>query len=57
MPIITIKEAAEIAKRSQKTIRRAIACGKLKAIKIQNKTRIDEKDFYDWLDNVSVNND
>ena len=45
MPIITIKEAAELAKKSQKTIRRAIAAGKLKVTKIQNKTRIEMKDF------------
>ena len=45
MKILTIAEAAEIAGKSQKTVRRAIASGDLPATKIQNKTRIDKKDF------------
>lgn len=49
MPIITIAEAAEISNKSQKTIRRAIASGKLKSVKIQNKTRIERNDFEKWL--------
>ena len=51
MAIITIQEAAEITKKSQKTIRRAIAAGKLKATKIQNKTRINKEDFEEWVAN------
>lgn len=51
MSIITIKEAAEIANKSQKTIRRAIAAGKLKHKKIQNKTRIERCDFEEWIIN------
>lgn len=51
MKIITIAEAAELAGKSQKTVRRAIASGDLPAIKIQNKTRIDKKDFNIWLKN------
>lgn len=49
MPIITIAEAAELSGKSQKTIRRAIAAGKLKSTKIQNKTRIEKKDFDQWM--------
>lgn len=51
MAIITIQEAAEISNKSQKTIRRAIAAGKLKATKIQNKTRINKDDFDEWVAN------
>lgn len=51
--ILTISEAAKLASRSQKTIRRAIASGKLKAQKVQNKTRIESSDFYDRLNNKS----
>lgn len=51
MQIITIAEAAELSKKSQKTIRRAVASGKLKSIKIQNKIRIDKKNFLDWMKN------
>lgn len=51
MAIITIQEAAELSNKSQKTIRRAIAAGKLKATKIQNKTRINKDDFDEWVEN------
>ena len=51
MAIITIQEAAEFSNKSQKTIRRAIAAGKLKATKIQNKTRINKDDFDEWVAN------
>lgn len=51
MRIITIKEAADLSQKSQKTIRRAIALGSLKATKIQNKTRIERNDFKKWLKN------
>ena len=51
MSIITIAEAAELAGKSQKTIRRAVAAGKLKSTKIQNKTRIEKKDFEEWMAN------
>ncbi len=49
--IITIAEAAHLAGKSQKTIRRAAASGKLKSTKIQNKTRIEKSDFDEWLKN------
>ena len=51
MNIITIAEAAELAGKSQKTIRRAVAAGKLKSTKIQNKTRINRSDFDEWMAN------
>ncbi len=51
MSIITIAEAAELAGKSQKTIRRAVASGKLKSTKIQNKTRIEKTDFDEWMEN------
>ena len=51
MNIITIAEAAELAGKSQKTIRRAVAAGKLKSTKIQNKTRINKSDFDEWFAN------
>lgn len=67
MAIITTQEAAELSNKSQKTIRRAIAAGKLKATKIQNKTRINREDFDEWVakgccgaeqaDNNAVKND
>ncbi|MBP5444817.1 MAG: DNA cytosine methyltransferase [Acholeplasmatales bacterium] len=51
MSIITIAEAAELAGKSQKTIRRAVAAKKLKSTKIQNKTRIEKDDFDEWMKN------
>ena len=67
MSIITIAEAAELAGKSQKTIRRAVAAGNLKSKKIQNKTRIEKADFDEWIangccgaeeqDNSAVNKD
>ena len=51
MPIITIAEAAELCGKSQKTVRRAVAAGKLKSTKIQNKTRIEKSDFDEWVKN------
>ena len=49
--IITIAEASELCGKSKKTIRRAVAAGKLKSVKIQNKTRIEKTDFDEWLTN------
>lgn len=37
--------------KSQKTVRRAVAAGKLKSTKIQNKTRIERTDFDEWVKN------
>jgi len=47
--MITIEEASKKSSKSQKTIRRAIASNQLKAEKIQNHYRINEKDFEKWL--------
>ena len=49
MKIMSIEEAAEYSNKSQKTLRRAIAAGKLKATKIQNHYRIDPSDLKKWL--------
>ena len=49
--IITIAEAAKMCKKSQKTIRRAVASKKLKSTKIQNKIRIEKSDFDEWVEN------
>lgn len=48
MDFYTIEEAAKLSNQSQKTIRRHIAAGKLRANKIQNKYRIDVSDFEKW---------
>ena len=49
MKIMSIEEAAEYSNKSQKTLRRAIAAGKLKATKIQNHYRIDFEDLKRWI--------
>ncbi len=51
MEFYTILEAANISKRSQKTIRRHIASGEIIAQKIQNKYRISKESFDLWLNN------
>ncbi len=48
MTILTVAEVAEKTGKSQKTVRRAIAAGYLKATSIQNKLRIEETDCDDW---------
>ena len=45
----TIEEIAKKTGKSQKTIRRHIAAKKLKASRIQNKWRIDETDYINWI--------
>lgn len=49
MQFYTIEQIAEKSGKSQKTIRRNIAANKLKADKIQNKYRISEKDYKEWV--------
>lgn len=44
----SIAEIAEMSQQSQKTIRRHIAAGKLKAEKISNRYVISEKNYQDW---------
>lgn len=45
----SIAEVAEISHQSQKTIRRHIASGKLKASRVGNRYRISEEQLYNWL--------
>lgn len=49
MKFYTIKEVAEISKKSQKTIRRHIAANLLKAEKVSNKYRIYKNDLDKWM--------
>ena len=49
MKILSIQEAAENCGKSQKTLRRAIAAGKLTATKIQNHYRINSDDLKKWI--------
>ena len=49
MDIYTIAEIAEMTGQSQKTIRRHIAAGRLKASKVSNKYRISKEDYEKWL--------
>lgn len=49
MEYYSIAEVAEKSKQSQKTIRRHIAAGKLKATKISNCYRIEKADYEKWL--------
>ena len=53
MKIMSIEEAAKYCDKSQKTLRRAIAAGHLKATKIQNHYRIDFSDLKNWQKNSS----
>lgn len=49
MNFYTIEEVANLSGKSQKTIRRHIAAGKLKSSKSQNKYRILKQDYEDWI--------
>lgn len=49
MTILTIAEIADRIGKSQKTVRRAIASQSLKSTKIQNKIRVEESDFINWV--------
>ncbi len=49
MEYYSIAEVAKMAKQSQKTIRRHIAAGKLKAEKVNNSYRIYQDDYERWL--------
>lgn len=55
MKIMSIEEAASYCGKSQKTLRRAIAAGKLRATKIQNHYRINPSDLKKWIKNEPVN--
>lgn len=50
MDFLSIAEVADISGQSQKTIRRNIAAGKLKAEKVNNKYRITNTSYKEWLD-------
>lgn len=49
MNFFTIEQISEKSRKSQKTIRRHIASKKLKAEKIQNKYRISEEAYQEWV--------
>lgn len=49
MEIYTIAEVAEMSKQSQKTIRRHIAAGKLKAEKVGSRYRISKEHYNKWI--------
>ena len=54
MKCLTIKEAAELARCSAVTIRRAIHAGKLPAYKPGKQILIEEKDFRAWFRSSQV---
>lgn len=49
MQFYTIQQIAEMSGKSQKTVRRHIAAKKLKSEKVQNKYRISEDDYREWI--------
>ena len=57
MDFYTIKQIAEKSGKSQKTIRRHIAAKKLKADKIQNKYRISDKAYKEWINGTVFKED
>ncbi|MBD9159434.1 MAG: DNA cytosine methyltransferase [Clostridiales bacterium] len=57
MDFYTIKQIAEKSGKSQKTIRRHIAAKKLKADKIQNKYRISDEAYKEWINGTVFKED
>ena len=49
MQFYTIQQISEMSGKSQKTVRRHIAAKKLKSEKVQNKYRISEDDYKEWI--------
>ena len=49
MKFYTIQQISEMSGKSQKTVRRHIASQKLKSEKVQNKYRISEDDYKEWI--------
>lgn len=49
MQFYTIQQISEMSGKSQKTVRRHIAAKKLKSEKMQNKYRISEDDYKEWI--------
>lgn len=57
MEFYTIQQISKMSGKSQKTIRRHIAAKKLKADKIQNKYRISEDDYKEWINGTAFEED
>lgn len=57
MMFYTIKQISEKSGKSQKTIRRHIAARKLKADKVQNKYRISEEAYNEWINETAFEED
>lgn len=57
MQFYTIQQIAEMSGKSQKTVRRNIAAKKLKSEKMQNKYRISEDDYREWINGTSFEED
>lgn len=57
MEFYTIQQISKMSGKSQKTIRRHIAAKKLKADKIQNKYRISEDDYKEWINETAFEED
>lgn len=55
MEFYTIEEVASMSGKSQKTVRRHIAAGKLKSSKSQNKYRILKEDYDKWINSDESN--
>ncbi len=52
MQFYTIQQISEMSGKSQKTVRRHIAAKKLKSEKVQNKYRISEDDYKEWINGI-----
>lgn len=48
--LLTVRAVAELARVSEKTIRRTIAAGKLPCMRIGTLVRVSEKDVQRWLE-------
>lgn len=53
MQFYTIQQISEMSGKSQKTVRRHIAAKKLKSEKVQNKYRISDDDFKEWINGTA----
>lgn len=53
MQFYTIQQISEMSGKSQKTVRRHIAAKKLKSEKVQNKYRISEDDYKEWINGTA----
>lgn len=57
MEFYTIQQISEISGKSQKTVRRHIAAKKLKSEKVQNKYRISEDNYKEWINGTVFEED